>query len=59
MINLLPCAIKFDVVTFSACGSAQTSAKRFTMSSMVEKKFTAAQTKLDAMLAKMDEKLSE
>ena len=29
------------------------------MSSMVEKKFTAAQTKLDAMLAMMDEQLAE
>ena len=38
---------------------AQTSAKSFTMSSMVEKKFTAAQTKLDAMLAMMDEQLAE
>ena len=38
---------------------AQTSAKSFTMSSMVEKKFTATQTKLDAMLAMMDEPLAE
>ena len=38
---------------------AQTSAKSFTMSSMVEKKMTAAQTKLDAMLAMMDEQIQK